>query len=909
LTLTPGTKLGPYEIVAPLGAGGMGEVYRARDSRLGRDVAIKVLPQHLSANPEVRARFEREAKTVSSLNHPNICTLFDVGREGETDYLVMELVEGETLSARITRGALPPAEVLRIGSQVADALDRAHRAGVIHRDLKPGNVMLTKSGAKLMDFGLARATGLAGPASGSGITGHPATPGPALTQSPTVAGPLTAEGTIVGTFQYMAPEQLEGKEADARSDIWALGCVLYEMASGRRAFSGASQASLIGAIMNVEPRPLGEIAPDPASPGAPPAALERLVKQCLAKDPDDRWQSARDLARELGSIAPDSGTGKAAVVSAPRRFLTAERTAWAAMLVLVAAGSAYFARTGRPAAGAHVVSSIELPPGLGFSVKAGPPALSPDGRSLAFAAEDSAATTSLWVRSMDEPEPRALPGTANAESPFWSPDGRDLGFFADGQLKRIAAAGGSPQVLAPAPRPRGGAWGRDGSILFVGHRDAGIERVPATGGEVSTVIDTSRKATVREPNWPAPLPDGRHFLFTMNASTTYQGLKDGVYVASMDRAEPPRLILPGAMNATYSGSGRLFFWRDGTLWSQAFDARRLSLSGAAIQAAADVVLDPGYGAGLFSASFSGTLVYLRGSSVTLSELAWVDRSGRDQGRLGPAASYYGPRISHDGRRVAVDRSDPVSDQGDIWVFDVARNLGDRLTSDPMNETAPAWSPDDSRLYWMSAVAAAGGGDIHTRTFGGGDRETTVYRSPDANLLGDCAPDGASLVFSQATRSIGGSSRLVVLSLADGKASTWLDTPFNERCPRLSRDGQWILYTSDESGQPEVYVQRFPQGGERWRVSTSGGSSPVWRADGRELFYVERDRRLMAVPFHAEPSVEVGTPVPLFRSHFLASWLVAAFDAAPGGQRFLLDRVVGGGMRHSMTLEQGWAPPR
>ncbi len=897
MTIAPGTRLGPYEIVAPLGAGGMGEVYRARDPRLGREVAIKVLPQHLSANAEVRARFEREAKTVSSLNHPHICTLHDVGREGETDYLVMELVDGETLARRLTKGALPAAEVLKLGAQIADALDRAHRAGVIHRDLKPGNVMLTKAGAKLMDFGLARATGLAGPGGGSGVTQA------AMTQSPTVAAPLTAEGTIVGTFQYMSPEQLEGGEADARSDIWALGCVLYEMATGRRAFEGKSQASLIGAIMNAAPRPLGLLAP------LAPPALERLVTRCLARDPDERWQSARDLGLELASVAADSAAGRSGAVLPRRGALAGPWLPWALLLVLLAAGGGYVLRPKSPGADARVVSAILAPPRMSFSIASGPMALSPDGRQIAFVAEDSTGVSSIWVRSLDAAEPRALAGTEGAQSPFWSPDGRDLGFFAEGQLRRISLSGGSSQALAPVLLPLGGAWSRDGFILYVGSRSGGVQRVAATGGESTCLVDTSRNATVRELAWPAVLPGGRHFLFTTAGGTVWRGVKDGVYAAPLDRREKPRLLLPGATSAIYSKPGRLFFWRDGALWAQAFDAGRLRFSGAAIQVADRVTLDPTKFCGLFSASPDGRLVYLQGNTAGFTELSWVDRAGKDLGVLSPPGSYYAPRLSHDGRRVAVDRSDLVTDQGDIWIFDVARRLGDRLTSSPLNETAPIWSPDDSHLYWMSAVGAQASGDIHRQALGAEGAEQTVLRSDKVTRPADCTPDGRTLVFLRRDLDIGRNSSLMLLSLADGKMTPWSSSSAGEAAGRLSRDGRWIAFASDESGKSEVYVQRFPQRGEKWRVSTAGGATPVWRGDGREIFYVVQDRQVMAVPFRAEPTVEIGVPVQLFRAQLQPGGSQANYDVTADGQRFLVDRQLQAQGRTSLTLDQGWAPPR
>ena len=454
MPLSPGTRLGPYEILAPLGAGGMGEVYRARDSRLGRDVAVKVLPEHLSQNPDLRTRFEREARTVSSLNHPNICTLYDVGREGDTDFLVMELIEGETLAQRLAKGPLPPADVLRLGTQIADALDRAHRAGVVHRDLKPGNVMLTKSGAKLMDFGLSRATGMAGAGSGSGATAT------ALTRTPTMASPLTAEGAIVGTFQYMSPEQLEGLEADVRADVWALGCVLYEMAAGKPAFVGKSQASLIGAIMSAEPAPLATLAP------MTPPGLDRLIRSCLAKDPDQRVQTAHDVKLQLSWLAEGgSQAGTPAPVATRRRH--SARLGWGVAVAALAAAAVFGSLWWRIASQPAKVMRFEIRVPRSLS-PGGPLMVSPDGRSAAFVASDSSGRTQLWVRSFDDLESRSLPGTEGSGRPFWSADGHSLGFFAKGKLKKILVNGGRPETICDASGGADGCWNSRNLILFDG---------------------------------------------------------------------------------------------------------------------------------------------------------------------------------------------------------------------------------------------------------------------------------------------------------------------------------------------------------------------------------------------------------------------------------------------------------
>jgi serine/threonine protein kinase len=495
MSLSPGTRLGPYEILAPLGAGGMGEVYKARDTRLDRTVAVKVLPAHLSFNPEVRARFEREARAVSSLSHPHICTLHDVGRHEEIDFLVMEYLDGETLAHRLEKGPLPLTEVLRHGVEIASALDVAHRSGIVHRDLKPGNIMLTKGGAKLLDFGLARATGLAGTAGD-------------LTHSPTMTRPLTAEGSIVGTFQYMAPEQLEGKEADARSDIFSFGAVLYEMATGRRAFEGKSQASLIAAILEHEPAPISSLQP------MAPASFERIVRQCLAKEPDDRWQTAGDLKRELNWIAEGSQAGVAAPVTQRRR--SRERIAWGLVAVLsllsVASVAGYLARAPKPAP--VIRSSIQTPEKQFVSFVA----LSPDGTRLVFSAKAVGAQPSLWVRRLDDARSEPIPGTEEATFPFWSPDGRFLAFFADGKLKKVDLAGGPVVTICEAERGVGGTWGRDGTILFAPTPSSPLFRVPSSGGKPAPVTKFDQKRPETMHRYPVFLPDGRHFLYA--AATT-----------------------------------------------------------------------------------------------------------------------------------------------------------------------------------------------------------------------------------------------------------------------------------------------------------------------------------------------------------------------------------------------------
>jgi hypothetical protein len=681
MNLTPGTRLGPYEITAPLGAGGMGEVFRATDSRLGRDVAVKVLPKHLSANPEVCARFEREAKTVSSLNHPHICTLFDVGREADTDYLVMELVEGETLAQRLEKGALPVADVLELGGQIADALDQAHRAGVIHRDLKPGNVMLTKSGAKLMDFGLARATGMTGPGSGSGVTVA------ALTQSPTVAQPLTAEGTIVGTFLYMAPEQLEGSEADARSDLWALGCVLYEMATGKRAFEGKSPASIISSIMGSQPAPISQLAP------LAPPGLERLVQACLAKDPAERLQSAHDIRMQLAWLAEGgSQAGVPAPVAARRR--SRERLAWilaavgmiavVALAVLLAAPSFFLPGSRTTEDPGRVVRfEVTAPPGTRMSGGIGH-VISPEGTALLWPGADSEGRPRRWIRRLDSLESSALPPMVSGAC-FWSPDGASIGFINDDKLRTMSIDGGVPRTVCEAVSYRGASWGAE-YIVFAGGQGP-IFKVPVTGGipEAVTALDESRGETAHR--FPYFLPDGETFLYVALPGK-HRVLE--VYAGHVDGREP--VFVTNSLISPVYASGHLIFQRGRRLLAQVFDPDALALSGKPVDLGPAPTLWEGAGATKVSASRNGTLAYLTPEDPS-TRLVWKDptseNSIEDLGTLDlEPGAYKEVEFSPDGHHVALVR-EVSPEESDIWVLELDRGILTRcLQTAPGSATPP-----------------------------------------------------------------------------------------------------------------------------------------------------------------------------------------------------------------------------
>jgi Tol biopolymer transport system component len=863
MTLTPGTRLGPYEIVSPLGAGGMGEVYRAHDARLGRDVAIKVLPQHLSSNTEVRARFEREAKTVSSLNHPHICVLHDIGREGEIDFLVMELVEGETLAHRLARSALPTADVLRFGVQVAEALDRAHRAGVIHRDLKPGNVMLTKSGIKLMDFGLARVTGLTGPSPSGGSMA-------AMTQSPTLAQPLTAEGTIVGTFQYMAPEQLEGKEADARSDIWALGCVLYEMTTGKRAFEGKSQASLIAAIMNQEPPSLSQLAPM-----APPV-LERLVKQCLAKDPDDRWQSAGDLKRELAWIASQ---GLAPMGAAPTVGSTAgppfakrrEQMAWV-VAVLFGATALTLALLGGPRPGAKAPPmrlSLLGPEGVSVRQNGEGAVVSPDGAMVVFIGRDSTGTEALWVQALATGAARMIPGTVDGDYPFWSPDSRRLGFFAAGRLRVATLATDAVESLCEASDGRGGSWSTGGEIVFAPTSVGPLLRIPAAGGTPRPATTLDSASGERAHRFPGFLPGGRHFLYVAQSRRPLHQARLG----SLDSPEA-RVVLETQGTPLYAAPGYLLFAREGAVYAQRFDPRRRRLSGSAVllpRVYSATTFTHTWGVPVGSVSTGGVFIQAP-EDLTSARFVWLDRRGSPIGGVpAPAAAYGRFRLSPDDRRLAAEIVSANDTQ--VYEIDLVTGITSRLSHRARYNGGSTWSPDSRHVAYGAVMDGAR--HLMLATVGGSEPESLLARLEGVfNAPNSWSRDGRYLMFRRLDPQT--QDDLWILPLfGDRDPMVYLAGPARETEAAISPDGRWAAYVSDESGRRELYVSAFPRPAGKMQVTRHGvgagtgrrrGAPPAfWRADGKALTFLDGDlETVMEVPVTTGESFSSGEPRALFR---------------------------------------------
>ena len=854
MSLSAGECLGPYEIVSLIGAGGMGEVYKARDRRLDRTVAVKVLSAHIDS-AAARERFQREAQTVSRLAHPNICALYDVGDQDGVLYLVMEYLEGETLAARLARGPLPVDRLFEYAIQICDSLDQAHRQGVIHRDLKPSNVILTRSGAKLLDFGLATTMPCSAGVDHADVSTH--------------------SMTVIGTCQYMSPELLNGKEADARSDIFAFGAMLYEMATGKRAFEGKTQAAMIANIFGQEPPPISSV-----QVTAPPA-LSHLVQTCLAKDPEERRQNAHDVLLELKWMAQGSAETTVSIPIQTQRPGRGRRAWIVAVSMVVAAavlGWLYYRRL--PEEPRTVKVSVLAPEKTTF-VTSSLPAISADGRRLAFAS--SGATDrrpQLWVRELDSMASRALPGTEGANDPFWSPDGRAIAFFAGGKVKKVELAGGPAVILADALQGRGGTWSPKGTIVFAPNTNGTLYKVAAAGGSAApaTRLDESRDEFSHR--FPWFLPDGRHFLYTGRSTDP---AKSAIYVGDTESNEQRR-ILAVSSNAAYAPPGFLLFVRERALMAGSFDARALQLKGEPFPIAEPVDFITGNVQGSFSVSQNGTVTYFSGGSGLNSLLTWFDRDGKPTGTVGPPGSFFAPMISPDGKMLAADTLDSRTGTYDIWLYDLVRSTPSRFTTNPRHDDHAVWSPDGSRIVFSSD--RNGHYDLYQKSVGGAEKEELLLDTPFHKFASDWTKDGRFLVFYQQDPKTKFDIWLLDFSGGNGagKPVLLMQTQFNESWAKVSPDGRWLAYTSDETGESEVYVQAFPSLGGKWRVSPSGGSRPVWSHDGKELFYIATNQKLMVAEVKGGAKFQTLAPKPMVDTHLGPSRL---FDISPDGRRFLL----------------------
>jgi Tol biopolymer transport system component len=888
VSLTSGQRLGPYDIVGLLGAGGMGEVYRARDSQLNRDVAIKVLLPSVATDPERLARFRREAQVLASLNHPNIAHIHglqELPSEGGSHAvaLVMELVEGPTLADRLARGPMPYDEALPIAKQIAEALEAAHDQGVIHRDLKPANVKVRPDGAvKVLDFGLAKAFDPAGASEAERMN------------SPTRSVHGTAAGVILGTAAYMSPEQACGRMVDRRADIWAFGALLFEMLTGARPFDGDTISETLAAVLKMEPSWA-------ALPDDVPETTRRMLRRCLEKDPRRRLQAIGEARVQLEEALAGGGADVAHAVpriASPRAILIASIASAAAMAAMLTA--VFFAMSAwrRPPADSRTVRfTVDLPAGATWMNQLAPDVvLAPDGSRLAFAAT-AGGVQRLWIRSFDALTAQELPGTEGASAPFWSPEGRSVAFIANGKLKRIDVAGASaPQPIGSDPGMIGGTWSAAGVILM-GSR-TGVYRVAASGGEPVHVGTAPGSGDAHL--WPQFLPNGRHFLYTVSSSDT---ARRGIFVGSLDSATVTR-VLDGDSNAVVAG-GHLLFARNATLMAQPFDVDRLAASGEAFRIAEGVVRGLALPHAVFSVSGSGALVY-RCTVPDKQQLTWFDRSGRPVRTLGSAAEVRVPMLSLNAEKLAIDRVDPERSTRDAWVIDVARGYETRLTSHPANDFAPLLSPDGRRVMFASDRDGPDASLYMRSSTGDGPEERILVGGAGDMRPQDWSADSKHVLF--ATRSglwllpITGEPRPVQVTPPGGA---------QEMHPRFSPDGQWIVYHTNESGRPQVYVRPLAAGAEKSRISTGGGWGPVWRANGKEIFYLDPEGTLMAVAVTTGAKVSAGIARPLFstplKGRAEASYrLRSTYAVARDGQRFLFaPPAEGGGAASSFTVVLGW----
>ncbi|HUX45910.1 MAG TPA: protein kinase [Terracidiphilus sp.] len=882
-----GRHLGIYEIVSPLGTGGMGEVYRARDPKLGRDVALKLLPSAMAQDGQSLARLEREARTLAALNHPNIAAIYGLEESDGQRALVMELVEGETLQGRIarslnvrasssgSRSGVQPDECLNIAKQIADALEYAHEHGVVHRDLKPANVKITPEGVvKVLDFGLAKV--LTG--SDSAVSRDPS-------NSPTLSMAMTQEGFILGTAAYMAPEQAKGKPVDRRADIWAFGCVLYEMLAGQKAFEGETISDVLAAVIRGEPDWT-------LLPGTTPVSIQRLVRRCLQKDPKQRLQAIGDARLAIEEIvsgadgeaglygSQNSNAGRSSLM---RRYLT-----WAlgAIAVVSAVLAAWLLLQPRPRQ--NVVRFPVPQPENATFVTGGEASLSPDGRTLAFVAKPGPdKPPMLWLRPLDSLTAQPIQGTDGAFLPFWSPDSQQIGFFTNDKLEKVAASGGALQVLCQTVGGPGGTWSRDGVILFSSQRN--LYRVPDTGGTPTVVLAPDPAAQAMAYSFPQFLPDGRHFLVVINTPGTQENI---LGAGSLDSKTLKHLVEMRS-HVAYAAPGDVFYLDQSTLMARPFDAKALRFTGAAFPVAQSIGSTlAGYG--YFSVSSAGVLAYTAEYTAiqnTTGQLTWFNRGGVKQGTLGEPDVWSTPEISPDGTRLAVARGE--QGKQDIWVFDLKRGAASRLTFNPADDTNPSWLPGGSQILFSSKRKGPYG--IYQKDADGlGSAQVVTQSSSEARAIDDVSPDGRYVIYDTADGP--NSIQLVVSPLfGDRKPIPFVQGGFGARTGRFSSNGRYVAYTSNETGRHEVYVQTFPQATGKWQISTAGGEEPMWRRDGKELFYLSQGGsasggdKVMSVAVDTNAATfQAGIPKELFETQLIPPWYWRnVYAVSPDGQRFLM----------------------
>lgn len=872
MPLSNGTRLGPYEIQASIGAGGMGEVYRAKDTRLDRTVAIKVLPSHLSEDQQLKQRFEREARAISSLSHQNICALYDIGQQNGLNYIVMEYLEGESLAHRLMRGPLASEQVLRYGIQIAEALDKAHRQSIVHRDLKPANIMITKSGAKLLDFGLAKYR--------EQEESH------TESQLETREGALTEEGIVIGTVQYMAPEQVEGKKADERTDIFALGEILYEMTTGKKAFEGKSKASMMSAILTTQPAPISAIQP------MTPPALEHVVQKCLQKDPEERWQNARDLASELRWISEQTSQSR---VTSPgiARSKTRASIPWALSALLLLSTLAfgflfyrYYSSFHAQTAPELLRLSFQLPENTTIAAP-GAMAISPDGKKVVFGVTDKQGKTSLYLRFLNSNVSHELSGTIDGSYPFWSPDSRYVGFFAQARMKKIDINGGPAQVICDAPQARGGSWNKDGKIIFTKDANSGLSLIGPEGGTITPVTKIDSEHQESSHRWPNFLPDGRHFLFTIRSGNADAR---GVYAGSLDSKETKRL-LADASRAQYVAPGYIFFVREGNLMAASFDAHNSKINGEPFVVAEDIDVEGPLSNSSFSVSEDQKLIYMNSGSLE-NQMTWIDRNGNPVSKLGPPGTYFMANLAPDQKNLVVAIPESSTGGYDVWSVELTRGTFSRLTSNPATDVGAVWSPDQTKVVFESN--RSGPFDLYIKSAIGSGDEQILLQSEYYKETDDWSSDGKYIMYEEIRPKT--NSDLWILPMSgDHKPVPYLQTEFNEAHAQFSPDGKWVAYASDETGRPEVYVQSFPiVSGTKRQISTSGGDQPTWRHDQKELFYLGADGRMMAVPVKMNGTFEPGEPIALFQTHFgynpISGSERAQYTVTADGQKFLLENL-------------------